>query len=259
MAIRSSVISVTWVRENASVPSACTARVRHQGPRPGGAILSATTTMNSEASAAIALVISRVSVSASGVWTPRWRSSSRIVITLTKVTSPVSATASAQAPTVSRKPRIPEPRVLEPLVPKPLVPEAAPLVPEAAPLVPRRAKPSPAGRRSAQGPGFSSARSVMLAQRQPITPFAPWSKRTMQRRQLLGASLAMAAASAFGSEPAQAASEAVSRVRPGAPGWPSDADWTQLSQAVGGRLGHVPHPDLTGPDGARQLANPFFV
>ncbi|HWF76362.1 MAG TPA: FAD-binding protein [Caulobacteraceae bacterium] len=81
----------------------------------------------------------------------------------------------------------------------------------------------------------------------------------MQRRQLLGASLAMAAASAFGSEPAQAASGAVSRVRPGAPGWPSDADWAQLSQAVGGRLGHVPHPDLTGPDGARQLANPFFV
>jgi FAD/FMN-containing dehydrogenase len=79
----------------------------------------------------------------------------------------------------------------------------------------------------------------------------------MQRRQLLGAGLAMAGASALRAGPARAA--AIARVRPGAPGWPADADWAQLSQAVGRRLSRVPQPDLAGPDAAKQLANPFFV
>lgn len=79
----------------------------------------------------------------------------------------------------------------------------------------------------------------------------------MQRRQLLGAGLAMAGASAFDVGPAQAAS--IARVRPGAPGWPSDTDWAQLNQAVGGRLSRVPQPDLAGPDAAKLLANPFYI
>ncbi|HEX3405879.1 MAG TPA: FAD-binding protein, partial [Caulobacteraceae bacterium] len=79
----------------------------------------------------------------------------------------------------------------------------------------------------------------------------------MQRRELLGASLAMAGASAFGAGPARAA--AVARVRPGGPGWPSQADWDALNQATGGRLSRVPQPDLAGPDAAKLLANPFFI
>src|ERR1700683_2450154 len=79
----------------------------------------------------------------------------------------------------------------------------------------------------------------------------------MQRRQLLGAGLAMAGASALRAGPARAA--AIARVRPGAPGWPSDTDWAQLHQAVGGRLSRVPPPDLTRPDAAKQLPNPFFI
>ena len=79
----------------------------------------------------------------------------------------------------------------------------------------------------------------------------------MQRRQLLGAGLALAGASALGAGPASAA--AIARVRPGAPGWPSDADWAQLNTAVGGRLARTPQPDLTGPDAPKLLANPFFI
>jgi FAD/FMN-containing dehydrogenase len=79
----------------------------------------------------------------------------------------------------------------------------------------------------------------------------------MQRRQLLGAGLAMAGASALKIGPAQAA--AIARVRPGGPGWPSDADWAQLNSAVGGRLARVPQPDLSGPDAAKLLGNPYFI
>ncbi len=79
----------------------------------------------------------------------------------------------------------------------------------------------------------------------------------MQRRQLLGAGLALAGASVLPTTALGAASAA--RVRPGAPGWPSDADWAQLNSAVGGRLARVPQPDLTGPDAAKLLANPFYV
>jgi len=83
----------------------------------------------------------------------------------------------------------------------------------------------------------------------------------MQRRQLLSAGLAMAGASALRVGPAQALAgpAAIARVRPGAPGWPTDADWAQLSQAVAGRLSRVPQPDLAGPDAAKELANPFFI
>ena len=79
----------------------------------------------------------------------------------------------------------------------------------------------------------------------------------MQRRQLLGAGLAMAGAGILPAAPARAA--ATARVRPGAPGWPSDTDWARLNEAVGGRLGRVPQPDLAGPDAAKLLANPFYI
>ncbi|HVP39541.1 MAG TPA: sigma-54 dependent transcriptional regulator, partial [Candidatus Saccharimonadales bacterium] len=38
-----------------------------------------------------------------------------------------------------------------------------------------------------------------------------------------------------------------SRVRPGAPGWPGEADWKGLGEAVGGRLTPVTMPDLADP------------
>lgn len=45
---------------------------------------------------------------------------------------------------------------------------------------------------------------------------------------LVGAARAKAQGNASGS--------AARRVRPGMPDWPSDADWTKLREAVGGRL-----------------------
>ena len=79
----------------------------------------------------------------------------------------------------------------------------------------------------------------------------------MHRRHVLGASLALAGAAAFKVRPTRAAE--VARVRPGAPGWPSDADWGQLNQAVGGRLSRIAPPDLSGPDAGKLLANPYFI
>ncbi len=56
----------------------------------------------------------------------------------------------------------------------------------------------------------------------------------MRRRSLLKG--AAAAALAFASAPAMAATSLRRRARPGIPGWPSDADWARLKDAVGGRL-----------------------
>lgn len=82
----------------------------------------------------------------------------------------------------------------------------------------------------------------------------------MQRRQLLGAGLAMAGASALPTGHALAApARAIARARPGAPGWPSDADWAGLNRAVGGRLSPVPKPDLSGPAAKQLLGNPYFI
>jgi len=78
----------------------------------------------------------------------------------------------------------------------------------------------------------------------------------MKRRDLLGAGLALTGAALA---PAAAKAAAVSRVRPGGPGWPSDADWAGLNRATGGRLSPVTVPDLTGPDAKKLLANPFYV
>jgi len=77
----------------------------------------------------------------------------------------------------------------------------------------------------------------------------------MKRRELLGVGLALAAASVF---PAQAA-RAAARVKPGAAGWPGQAEWASLKDSVGGRLAPVARPDLAGPDAAKLLANPFYI
>ena len=79
----------------------------------------------------------------------------------------------------------------------------------------------------------------------------------MKRRDLLGAGLAMAGAAALPVPAARAAG--LSRVRPGKPGWPTDADWTALNQATGGRLSPVTLPNLADPDAKKLLANPFYV
>src|SRR6202012_2594907 len=88
-------------------------------------------------------------------------------------------------------------------------------------------------------------------------PFSP-ERGAMNRRQMLGASASLAAA-AFDVPVAQAAAGTATRVRPGGPGWPSQADWSALSQAVGGRLSPVRVPDLTGADAKALLANPFYL
>ena len=79
----------------------------------------------------------------------------------------------------------------------------------------------------------------------------------MKRRSVLTAGLGLASAAALRLRPANAA--AVSRVRPGAPGWPADTDWAGLKEAVGGRLAPVSLPNLADPDVRKLLANPFYV
>jgi FAD/FMN-containing dehydrogenase len=79
----------------------------------------------------------------------------------------------------------------------------------------------------------------------------------MKRRELLGAGLALGAASVFRAPPAWAAT--ATRARPGTPGWPNEADWASLGRSVRGRLAPVARPDLTGPDAARLLENPFYI
>jgi FAD/FMN-containing dehydrogenase len=65
-----------------------------------------------------------------------------------------------------------------------------------------------------------------------------------------------------------AASRSVSRVRPGDPEWPSEADWDRLGREVGGRLVKVRSPlaacaqALAGPDCAdvfKRLKNPYYI
>jgi len=79
----------------------------------------------------------------------------------------------------------------------------------------------------------------------------------MKRRQFLGVSLALAADYALRVLLARAA--AISRVRPGMPGWPAAADWAALNQATNGRLSPVTLPKLDGPDASNLLSNPFYI
>ena len=79
----------------------------------------------------------------------------------------------------------------------------------------------------------------------------------MNRRHLLAASASLAAASFL--RPSLANAAAMGRVRPGQPGWPSDADWADLGRAIGGRLAPVALPALDGPEAKALLANPFYL
>jgi hypothetical protein len=79
----------------------------------------------------------------------------------------------------------------------------------------------------------------------------------MKRRHFLGASLALAGTSAARSQSARGA--LVSRVRPGMPGWPSEADWAQLKRAVGGRFAPVTPPDFDDPTVHKLLRDPFYL
>ena len=79
----------------------------------------------------------------------------------------------------------------------------------------------------------------------------------MKRRDLLGAGLALAGAAAMPLAPARAT--AAGRVRPGAPGWPTEADWAALNQATGGRLSPVTSPKLDGPEAKTLLSNPYYI
>ena len=90
----------------------------------------------------------------------------------------------------------------------------------------------------------------------------------MNRRHLLQAAAVVPAAwsiPAFGAESPPAAA---SRVRPGDPGWPSEAQWAELDRAAGGQLVRLTSPVEAcrqAPDGEmcaalfKQLKNPYFI
>jgi hypothetical protein len=79
----------------------------------------------------------------------------------------------------------------------------------------------------------------------------------MRRRHFLGIGLSLTGAALLHAEPARAA--AVSRVRPGMPGWPTNADWASLNRAVGGRLAPVTLPDFADPTVHKLLKDPFSI
>ena len=68
-------------------------------------------------------------------------------------------------------------------------------------------------------------------------------ERRMNRRRLLKTLASTALAPNFlSSSRADAQSRSLSRVRPGDPAWPSQADWDQLNRDVGGQLVRVQSP-----------------
>jgi hypothetical protein len=79
----------------------------------------------------------------------------------------------------------------------------------------------------------------------------------VKRRDILRAGLALAGAAAWRISSAQAA--ALSRVRPGEPGWPSDDEWSALNRATSGRLSLVNPPNLDGAAAKKLLSNPFYI
>ena len=92
----------------------------------------------------------------------------------------------------------------------------------------------------------------------------------MNRRRLLQAAAAplLAGTSAGTFATAFAAPAVFRRVRPGDPGWPSEARWEQLGRDVGGRLVKVPRPMEACRDAAssaactalfKSLKNPYFI
>lgn len=79
----------------------------------------------------------------------------------------------------------------------------------------------------------------------------------MKRRQLLEGGVALAGAGMLGGRAGAARPRRF--VRPGDPAWPGASDWSALSDAVGGRLAPVALPDLSTPDAAKLLSNPFYI
>jgi FAD/FMN-containing dehydrogenase len=79
----------------------------------------------------------------------------------------------------------------------------------------------------------------------------------MRRRDVVAGMAAAPAAAALGGG-AQAATVR-RRVRPGKPGWPTDADWARLNETVDGRLSPVTAPQLDPTTDAKLLANPFYL
>jgi FAD/FMN-containing dehydrogenase len=79
----------------------------------------------------------------------------------------------------------------------------------------------------------------------------------MRRRRFISAGLSLAGAAMLPVRTVRG--DAISRIRPGMPGWPTDADWESLKQAVGGRLSPVTVPDLTDPAVRKLLADPFYI
>ena len=79
----------------------------------------------------------------------------------------------------------------------------------------------------------------------------------MKRRHFLGTSLALAGVTEARFQSTMGA--VASRVRPGTPGWPGEADWDQLKRAVGGRLAPVTQPDFGDPAVRKLVRDPFYL
>jgi FAD/FMN-containing dehydrogenase len=96
----------------------------------------------------------------------------------------------------------------------------------------------------------------------------PMSRRTLLRALATVPFLAGLSPPWRGAAPAAAAARSNARVRPGDPGWPTQADWERLNKAVGGHLIKVQSPlagCATAPDGAacaevfKKLKNPYYL
>jgi FAD/FMN-containing dehydrogenase len=84
----------------------------------------------------------------------------------------------------------------------------------------------------------------------------------MRRRSVLSGTAAIIALQAALPPRLQAqatAANVVGRVRPGMPGWPGEADWAALNQAVGGRLSPVALPNFADPAVHELMADPFYL
>ncbi|HEY1605376.1 MAG TPA: FAD-binding protein [Allosphingosinicella sp.] len=83
---------------------------------------------------------------------------------------------------------------------------------------------------------------------------------TVSRRALLGAAASLPAAAFAASVPAKGLAGApFERVRPGRPGWPTQAQWDSLARAVGGRLISGAPPAIDPAEAPALLSNPFFL
>jgi FAD/FMN-containing dehydrogenase len=80
----------------------------------------------------------------------------------------------------------------------------------------------------------------------------------MRRRRFLAAGLSLAGTTVLHVPPARTAA-ALTRVRPGMPGWPTEPEWEGLKEAVGGRLSPVALPDFKDPVVRKLLSDPFYI